>query len=462
MANNNINDKKVIDAGETVFLKDDEDFSDIEIQPPVEREILGTVDFSNKEKTEEDKESKTEETKIEESIVEDAKDDSKVDPKTPVGDAEFEDAITSIVKDLKAKQVDNTINPNATEVSDYASQVDFSSIFENEEDASEVEAKDEDKEKPTKTKAVKIDPNDIKVIPGRNQLEKERDLKAALFGNKAAFQVVAPQSGYMAQMVPLVNKDLYSILYSNLSRYEYRKAVYRLVWEKIINMTGGRLKFEDWLKMTAVEDAETLYYGIYCATFQNDGYFGIVCPECGEEHNYVVNHMNLISTSDKDSMKAHISAINSAENTTDSIKKFSMLQNTDIFKLNDSKLLFEVRTPSLYDTLELLRLIPEEAIDKDPANMTNMLYIKRVLVPSKSGANMYDEHTNSQGILKIIDNLSINDGAELQDAISERLDANRITYSIKNAKCPSCQHVIDSTPVNIENLLFTAIFEKIQ
>lgn len=451
----NDKEKKVVDAGETVFLKEGEDFSDVKVQPPVEREILGTVDFSKKENNVEV------ESKVENVEPESDDEDPKVDTTADTSEgAEFEEAITSLVKDLKAKQVDTSINPNATEVSDYASQVDFSSIFENEDDSAE--AKADEKSKPTKSKAVKIDPKDIKIISGRNQLEKERDLKAALFGNKAAFQVVAAQSGYMAQMVPLVNKDLYNILFSNLSRYEYRKAVYKLVWEKTINMTGGRIGFEDWLRITAVEDAETLYYGIYCATFQNDGYFGISCPECGEEHNYVVNHMNLISTSDKDSMKNHITAINSAENTTESIKKFSMLQNTDIFKLNDSNLLFEVRTPSLYDALEILRTIPEESIDKDPANMTNMMYVKRVLVPSKAGNGMYDEHTNSQGILKIIDNLSINDGAELQDAISERLDAHRITYSIKNAKCPSCNHVIESTPVNIENLLFTAIFERIQ
>ena len=45
-------------------------------------------------------------------------------------------------------------------------------------------------------------------------MDKERDLRQALFNNKIAFQIVAAQSGYMAKVSPLVHKDLVNIYYT--------------------------------------------------------------------------------------------------------------------------------------------------------------------------------------------------------------------------------------------------------
>ena len=42
--------------------------------------------------------------------------------------------------------------------------------------------------------------------------------------------------------------------------------------------------------------------------------------------------------------------------------------------------------------------------------------------------------------MRVIDNLPIDDAGELQTAVYDRVDENRISYSIKNIKCSECQH----------------------
>jgi hypothetical protein len=314
----------------------------------------------------------------------------------------------------------------------------------------------------TVKRAKSVDMSTITVL-NKNEMDKERDLKSALYGNKAAFQIVAAQSGYMAKVLPLVNKDIVNILSGNLSRFEYRRNVYKVVWEKIYDTSVGRFQFEDWLKATSIEDMETFYYGIYASTFPNEGTFRFVCPNpnCGEESEYKVNHANLIKTADRDKMKKLIDEVSKNAVSIEKMKEFSLIGKNEAVQLTDSKIIFELRTPSLFDSLEILRTIPEKTIDRDAVSVTNMLYISSILIPSKE-SNGYISETNKQSILRIIDNLSIDDSLELQTAVSDRVDENRITYSIKSIKCSKCGQETNEIPLSIEDILFTLIFERFQ
>jgi len=91
-----------------------------------------------------------------------------------------------------------------------------------------------------------------------------------------------------------------------------------------------------------------------------------------------------------------------------------------------------------------------------------MLYVKRLLVPSKEDKSVFVEETKRQSILRIIDNLPIEDSKELEDAVYDRVDENRIMYSIKNIKCIECGEEVQDIPISIEDILFTLIFEKTQ
>jgi hypothetical protein len=115
------------------------------------------------------------------------------------------------------------------------------------------------------------------------------------------------------------------------------------------------------------------------------------------------------------------------------MKEYSLIGKYEAFELSDSGIIAELRTPTLYDSLELLRTVPETIIDKDPIGLTNMLYINKLYAKEKNDAG-YVSITNRETLLKIIDNLSIDDAAQLEDAVSDRVDSNRITYSIADSE----------------------------
>lgn len=332
-------------------------------------------------------------------------------------------------------------------------------IIEGEDEINSFNFYDYEKEQTPKKTAKEVDISSLN-ISVTTELEKDMDIKTALYGGKSVFQIVAAQSGYMAKVTPLVHKDVINLLYSNLSRYEYRKAVFKVVYDKIHAISSGKMKFEEWLKNTSVEDIETFYYGIYCATFPDEGKFTFECPECGNEETVIVKHGNLFKSTDRENMKKLIKAVNENATSEEARKKYSLVGKTFGYQLPDSNIVIEVRVPSLWDSLEILRTVPEKEIDRDTTSVTNMLYISRFLVPSRKGG--YIEQKDSREILRIIDNLSLDDASQLQEIVSNKVDEHRISYSIKNLKCPRCSHSIEETPISVEDILFSLIFEKAQ
>lgn len=321
-------------------------------------------------------------------------------------------------------------------------------------------------EEPRKKKTKKVDISKLSIVEERDPITKQRELKNALFGNKSAFLIIAAQSGYAAQVAPLVHKDALNILYSNLSRYEYKKNLYKVIYEKIISFSVGKMTFDEWLKNTSIEDLETFYYGIYCATFPDEGTLTLTCPDCGKSENYRVSNLNLTKTTDRKAMKKLIEEVSKNAISMDAMKQYSLIGKNDAFMLDGSGFIVELKTPSLWDSLELLRLVPEDVIDRSPTNVTNMLYINRILVPKKPGGTIKDssyvEHADRQELLRIVDNLSIDDAQEIQDAVDERVESHKISYSIKNYKCSNCGKEIKEIPISIEEILFTLIYDKIQ
>jgi hypothetical protein len=411
---------------------------------PIEEEILEDEILEEDEEIFEDEELEVEEEILVEEPV------KKQTLKIKVSQPEQNSDVKKVMDLLSKTKTENIIE----------GQISMEDILEDAEKELKKPSKPQVEEK-VKPKPKVIDISNLTIV-NKTEIDKERDLRQALFNNKAAFQIVAAQSGYMAKVTPLVHKDIVNILYGNLGRFEYKKAVYKTIHEKVFDTSVGKLSFEEWLKYTSVEDMETFYYGVYASTFPNEGSFRYTCPQCGEEHDYKINHNNLIKTTDRDHMRKLIEDVSANSTSIEKMKEYSLVGTGDAIQLTNSKLIMELKTPNLFDSLEILRSVPEKTIDKDAISVTNMLYINKVLIPSKETSGAYTEENNKPAILRIIDNLPIDDANELQEAVFERVDKNRITYSIKNIKCIECAHEEKDIPISIEDILFTLIFEKTQ
>lgn len=353
---------------------------------------------------------------------------------------------------LNKYPVDKALNPDGV----IETNIDFDFASQLNDTKTKAEVKEEVVQK--KKKAKKIDKEKIKISDLMDPIKKEEDLRNALYGGRSAFQVAAVQSGYMAAMAPLVNKDIINILYNNLTRYEYKKTLFKVIYDKMVATSVGKMSFEEWLKTTSTEDIETFYFGLYCATFPDEGTYSFECPNCGNIENIKVNHNNLIKTTDKAKIKKLIEQVRQVKDKK-TMQEISLVGKSETYELSDSGIIVDITTPSLWDALEVLRTVPETVIDRDEYSVTNMLYIKQMLIPTKDG-EQYSPETDNQEILRIIDNLSVDDAEELKDLVSDHVNENRISYSIKNIVCHKCQKETKDAPISIENILFTLIFEK--
>lgn len=285
------------------------------------------------------------------------------------------------------------------------------------------------------------------------------------------FQVTCAQSGYTAKVSALIYKDIVDITNSSLSNYESRKQIYKTIYSKIAGYSADdwHPSFEEWCKYTSLGDVETLFYGLYCATFPDSSSVKYECPFCGTSNVINVSNNSLIHTSyDKQEMMALSDKIAREASTVDKIKEFSSVVKSDFNKSNTknirlpgSKMVFTLRLPSLHTTLELLRTFDESELAKKSTDATNLyLMTAELRIPETTGK--YSKVENGKDIFHIIDMLSIEDFAALKAVAMKMLEDKHITYKIENQICSNekCHRKIAEIPLDIESLLFFQISEK--
>jgi hypothetical protein len=350
---------------------------------------------------------------------------------------------------------------------DFSSTVMFDSDVDDYDDGDEsgAEITVEPKEDQTKTKAVPFDLSTVKRTTARNELDIEGDIKHALYAGKSAFQIVAAQSGYIAKISPLVNSDFVDLYNSSLNSFESKKLVFNILYDKILETSAGKMTFDEWLSNTSIGDLETFYYGLYCSTFGDDGVASMDCPYCRKTIQFPLSCRNLVKTADKEKMKERLDQVSKNATTANDMKTYSLLSEVRSYKLPKSGIGVKLKMPSLHDMLVFLRAIPDkvaQAKSNNPSYISTILSIGSFFVPSRlpGGDIIYDEITDSQKIIRIVDEMDIDDANALTQITTEMIENYHITYSVKDVKCPACGKEIGDIPVNIERILFTLIFRK--
>lgn len=283
------------------------------------------------------------------------------------------------------------------------------------------------------------------------------------------FQVTCAQSGYTAKVSALVYKDIVDITNSSLSNYESRKQIYKTIYSKIAGYSADdwRPTFDEWCKFTSLGDVETLFYGLYCATFPDSSTVKYECPFCGSANVINVSNNSLIHTAyDKQEMMALSDRISREASTVDKIKEFSSVVKSDLnpgntksVRLPDSKMVFTLRLPSLATTLDLLRTFDESALAKESNDSINVfLTTAELRIPNASGK--YSKVDSPKDVMRIIGMLSVNDFAALKAIVMKMLEDKHITYKIEDQICSKCGRKVAEIPLDIESLLFFQISEK--
>lgn len=302
----------------------------------------------------------------------------------------------------------------------------------------------------------------------RDSISKYDDLEKAT-KQSAVVQVCCAQSGYSANMTPLKYREFFKMSNSETSNYENRKMTYKTIYDKIAStsISDWDMSFEEWLKATSVYDMETLCYGIFCATYQNDGKYRYTCPKCKRPVEVVLDHNKIIHKANTDDMNKLFEQIIKESDSVEKLKGLSLvLKEPEAIQLSNSNIVFELKVPSLYDMLALLKSFRDEELEEIEASnekfsLTLMLATKTVYIPvsDNKNKNKYSTYTAKKDIQSVLNNLPPLDFAQLKQYVIRALNKYHINYSIDDVQCtnPSCGHIVSSIPLNLEDILFAHI-----
>lgn len=294
-----------------------------------------------------------------------------------------------------------------------------------------------------------------------------------IFGQVSSYEVVCLQSGYGATMSALTYKDILTITNANVSSYEARKNLLNTIYKKIQKLSfceeNKKPKFDEWLKMTSYGDLETLLYGIYCATFQEKSSVNVLCPYCEKEGTISINNNELIQTEgNKAEISNEIDEISKNADSIDKVMDYSIVsidekhkkKNIKSLMLNKSKMVFNIKRPTMYEILDILKNMKEDVIASLSSDTFNMLLCTFSIYVKNKDNDKYFVVKNKNDIVTIINMLSVEDVSDLKQAIDNILEEKYIYYKIKKTTCPNCKKEIYNIPMDIESLLFFQISEK--
>lgn len=293
------------------------------------------------------------------------------------------------------------------------------------------------------------------------------NIKRKVLDDKKTMVVTCCQSAYAAYLSGLRNQEIQNIQESDVDLYTSRRKLYMTVWKHIEDTSVGKMDFETWMKNTSFFDLETLFYGIYCMTFPYENKFNFTCqvPDCQKAFQAVINNNTMVEIRGKEAeIFAKIDEVISNITNSSQLVANSHVHTTKRLILDESKIVFDIFIPSVYDYLELAIKNTSEKMLTDFADSISIaLFIKSISIPNielleATGNLKFMRVPDEQSeYVDIISSLSYNDGEQLNEEISSFTDRYRIKYTIKNLKCPSCGAVTDSVDLDMENLLFRRI-----
>lgn len=319
-------------------------------------------------------------------------------------------------------------------------------------------------------KDIKFDLNNIEIVKDYSELELMNN-EQFILDNKKTMMVTCCQSAYSAEVTAMKNQEIQNINDSNVDFYNYKKKLYKTLFNRIENTSVGKMSFNTWLKVTSYFDIETLLYGVYCQTFPYENKYTIRCVKNDCKFNkmgfdVVINNNSLIEMRGQEAeIFAKIDEIVSKVKNPQDLVKNSHVHTTKRVALDESKIIFDVQIPSAYDYLEkILSNTTEEMAEEFSNTLGLVLFIKNAYIPDINGyrrtgnLSFYPvEESETDRLIEIVSKLPYYDGLQLSEVINDFTDKLRISYSINGISCPNCGAEIGEVRLSMEDLLFIVI-----
>ncbi len=306
-----------------------------------------------------------------------------------------------------------------------------------------------------------FDLSKITIDRSKNAVEVNEIISNASSQVSSSFQITLLNSGYSVKVTPLRYRDMLKMIDENLSNWESKRQIYLTIYSHIVWDGDYKPTFTEFLKITSIRDLNTLYYGLFCATYPKLNEYSAVCTNknCRKDFTVKLPASSLIQTYGKrDEMSKLSKEIANNAINLEEIKKFSNVLSDPIgVETPYSKFVFSLKNPSLLDLSELVRQHDDDIADRDSWIVTMIMSTVCIYVPTKDGK--YVEVRDFDGISKLIDELAPEDVDVLKNTLSSMSTERFLMYGLKDVVCPHCKEKIGFIPINIEDVLFQRLYE---
>jgi hypothetical protein len=338
-----------------------------------------------------------------------------------------------------------------------------------EEAVAPVVAVEEAKAKSPAAVAVTVAVSDSSILSNAGTLALHEAMREALGGNEtAAFKIAALQSGYTAEMGALAFEDISRIQASAVDAHAARIKLLRTLHARIQEFSCGQVKFQDWLKVTAQGDYDTLMYGLYAATYPGENEFDVRCRHCGHDNKVIVD-VGQLARVESDDVYAEIRKLLDPKTDFKGAIQNSLVGRTVQRKLPQSGIIAEIRNPSIQDYLDGVQwfvnaqdrntgALPTEIAGAEVIRTLTM-YVPRLLVPAKGGSQYLPVDGQTERA-QLIGRLPRADGQALTDAVDEETKKLEVSYSLPAYNCGACSKRNEDLFLDFEALLFIKLREK--
>ena len=250
---------------------------------------------------------------------------------------------------------------------------------------------------------------------------------------------------------------------STRNRLNTFKDMYRVIYEHIVD--GNKPDFEVWLKQTKYVDVQHIVYALYMATFNGSNFTTYSCPECKHVFLKEFKFEEMVSYADEKT-KDKVRAILKMDTTSPSNDSYEV----DMIQISD-KLVFGLRTPSIYNTIIETASLSEDFLNNYASFIDTVAYIDSVYYIDEENAQLVPVDTKpvANDIAKttgrrikilhsIINNLSSEEYTYLIAKIAEinKKTENNVSYKVPSCTCPKCaKNIEEQTNIDPIYLLFT-------
>lgn len=302
-----------------------------------------------------------------------------------------------------------------------------------------------------------IDVSNVKIVRASNPLGVQQELDNLFL--KPSYEVIALQSGYRAALQPMNNIDMIRVRKFTGTEKEQNLKLFALVFNHIVNSGLGKIKFEEWLKITSEADFPTFVYGIYCATFPEKSEYNVTCPHCGKENTTAIGKEYLVQVNDQ-STGPYITQILSQNYPPSELVKHSVVNMKERYVLPTSKVVLDVVTPTLSDYIKTLQRAENfKGIEREIfAYLNNIgdVFIPHLQAFSEGRAEFIQLETIEEKA-RVIADIPPSDKKALETFIKEKADKYRIDYKLPDFKCSGCDEEIKNIIVDMADVLFQSM-----